>query len=363
MSPQSNFGNSNNATEDESIGSSDFEDEINLVCCDVLQPFTRLILDELVSTFFYDYICPTRQIPVFEPTREAKSSFQGTREGEDRDITINSDLNQGDYGKRKRQDSEDRNSGDEKDGDEGRAPTKKLIPRPSPNTRPTFWACPFSKWKPLSYRKCCQYILKDVSRVKQHLRRYHERPSYCPICWKTFQDEEMFESHIQNRNCSPQPKRDVDGVTSVQQKKLERRSEKQLSKPEQWYAIYEILFPGQPHPESPYIDSGLSAELLSFEAFMETEGLAIVERKAREYVPSILVPHREEILAFSQVLFQQSIPDILRMYDIARLRNNDPDSGYRTVSEIGTGRNAEDERTGVSTKALLHKWCRISNCQ
>ncbi|KAI1773307.1 hypothetical protein F4818DRAFT_423870 [Hypoxylon cercidicola] len=83
---------------------------------------------------------------------------------------------------------------------------------------------------------------------------------------------------------------------------------------------------------------------------MVTDGLAIVERKAREHIPSDLMPHREEILAFSQVLFQQSIPDVLRTYDIARLRNNCPDSGYGTLSEAGAGGHSDSERMGVSVE-------------
>lgn len=155
--------------------------------------------------------------------------------------------------KRKRVQGEDQNSEDGDRDDEEKRPARRLQPSSSLELRDMFWACPFSKWKPLTYRKCCQYIPKDVSRVKQHLRRYHERPSYCPVCWEVFKEEGEYECHIQRRGCSPQPRKDIERITPAQHKQLERRSEKQLSKSEQWYAIYEILFSGQPRPNSPYI--------------------------------------------------------------------------------------------------------------
>ncbi|KAI8963434.1 hypothetical protein F5Y11DRAFT_145711 [Daldinia sp. FL1419] len=361
----SSLGNSSNVTEYDSTNSSDFEEEINGIDHGVLQPLTSAILDELLY-IFYRPPGSQRNRPNGVTSGNRTSQPQSRTAVQKQSSSTSNDSNTSSRGKRRRKDSDQNQSGDEgEDGDGGKYPHKRLqLERPA-EVQPTFWACPFSKWKPLSYRKCCQYILKDISRVKQHLRRYHERPPYCPVCWEVFKEDDGFESHIQGRNCSPRPKVDLEGVTSIQQKQLERRSDKQLSKPEQWYAIYTILFPDQPHPTSPYVEGDLSSELLSFQKFMATDGLEIVERIAREHIPPDLMPHQDEMLAFSQSLFQQAIPQILQRYDATRpaltngpdipkrsglssIGGNDGDSGYGSLSNISQDRTIQNQQLDMS---------------
>ncbi|KAI1469288.1 uncharacterized protein F4812DRAFT_422621 [Daldinia caldariorum] len=353
----SNLGNSSNVTEYDSMNSSDFEDELNWVDHGVLQPLISPILDELLQKYFKT-LSLSRYPLNTTPSGSTPSRHQNPATTQQHGESASKDAIPLPRGKRGYKDSNQHQSGDEYE-DEDKNPRKRTRYLDPPiEVQPTFWACPFSKWKPLSYRKCCQYILKDISRVKQHLRRYHERPPYCPVCWKVFPEEDGFESHIQSRTCSPRPKADLEGVTSVQQKQLERRSDKQLTKRKQWYAIYDILFPGQPHPDSPYLESDLSSELLSFEKFMATEGLQIVERAAREHIPHDLMPLQDEVLAFSQTLYQQAIPQILRRYDATRpvhnspdilkgsglpsVSGNDCDSGRGTLSHISHDRDSGD---------------------
>ncbi|OTA52269.1 hypothetical protein K449DRAFT_391479 [Hypoxylon sp. EC38] len=320
VSPQSSIINSSPVTEYDSIISSEFEDDASGMEQSPLQPFTSLILDELLRIYFLG------RSPLLGECLKSTQSGESTSQPKDHapGLKQGGDTKRGSYipiyGKRKRRESDNQHSEDE--GDEDKRPSNKPILKASEEAQSVFWACPFSKWKPLTYQKCHRYILKDISRVKQHLRRYHERPRYCPVCWEVFREEDKFETHIQDRRCSPRPKIDIEGVSSAQQKQLERRSDKQLSKPKQWYAIYETLFPDQPRPDNPYIESDLSAELISFQRFMAIEGLPIVERKARENIPAHLFPHEDELLLFSQVLFQQAVPEILRKYEGTRLKNN-----------------------------------------
>ncbi|KAI0850327.1 hypothetical protein F5Y00DRAFT_268461 [Daldinia vernicosa] len=354
----SSLGNSSNVTEYDSTNSSDFEEDINGMDHAILQPLTSSILEELLSVF-YRQLSLSRNRPNEAASGNTTSRPQSRTATQKQGDSPSKDSITSSRGKRRRKDSDQHQSGDE--GDEDRYPHKKLhLDRPV-EVQPTFWACPFSKWKPLSYCKCRQYILKDISRVKQHLRRYHERPPYCPVCWEVFREEDGFESHIQDRSCSPRPKPDLEGITTTQQKQLERRSDKQLSKPEQWYAIYTILFPGQPHPDSPYLESDLSSELLLLQKFIATDGLEIVERKAREHIPPDLMPLEDEVLAYSQALFQQAIPEILQRYDASRPINHGPatlkrsglsslsgtdcDSGYGTLSQ--EDRSTQNKGLGV----------------
>ncbi|KAK6953102.1 hypothetical protein Daesc_005402 [Daldinia eschscholtzii] len=356
----SSLGNSSNVTEYDSTNSSDFEEDLAEVDHGVLEPLRLPILDGLLEIFFKQFSllrCQRNDPPSenTEPRPQCCPRTQTQSEPTSKDPLPST------LGKRGRKGSNHHHSGGEEDeeDDEDKYPRKRLhLDRPA-EVQPIFWACPFSKWKPLSYRKCCQYILRDISRVKQHLRRYHERPPYCPVCWEVFREEDGFESHMQSRSCSPRPKPDLEGVTAVQQKQLERRSDKQLSKSEQWYAIFTILFPGQPHPDSPYLESDLSSELLSLQTFMATDGLPFVERMARERISPDLMPHHDEVVAFTQTLFQQAIPEILRMYDTTRpiynvpeiprrpvlpsVGGNDYDSGYGTLSQTSHDRNSGNQ--------------------
>ncbi|KAI1474293.1 hypothetical protein F4774DRAFT_415002 [Daldinia eschscholtzii] len=361
----SSLGNSSNVTEYDSTNSSDFEEDSAEVDHGVLEPLRLPILDGLLEIFFKQFSllrCQQNE----PPSGGTESRPQCCPRTQTQSEPTSKDPLSSTLGKRGRKGSNHHHSrGGEEDeeDDEDKYPRKRPhLDRPA-EVQPIFWACPFSKWKPLSYRKCYQYILKDISRVKQHLRRYHERPPYCPVCWEVFREENGYESHMQSRSCSARPKPDLEGVTAVQQKQLERRSNKQLSKSEQWYAIFTILFPGQPHPDSPYLESDLSSELLSLETFMATDGLTFVVRTVRKHIPSSLMPHHDEVVAFTQTFFQQIIPEILRRYDTTRpiynileiprrpvlpsMNGNDYDSGYGTLSQTSRERNSGNQRQDI----------------
>ncbi|KAI1086551.1 hypothetical protein F5B19DRAFT_498246 [Rostrohypoxylon terebratum] len=182
----------------------------------------------------------------------------------------------------------------------------------------SLWACPFAKMDPMSYSSCNRYNLKDITRVKQHLDRVHERPHFCPVCWTKFRLEEEYQYHIRERKCSVRPEVAIEGVTSEQKKLLKCRSDTRLSKREQWYAIYRILFPDKPQPTSPYAGSGLSGELLSVYKFAKTEGHGIMERKALQDLPWTLIPQQNEVFNFVGHLYREVIEEVFQSYNRAR---------------------------------------------
>jgi hypothetical protein len=65
-------------------------------------------------------------------------------------------------------------------------------------------------------------------------------------------------------------------------KALTRRSNPKYPVEKQWYAIWDILFPGAERPASPYIDNVLSEEISSFQEFYQTRGPAILREALRE---------------------------------------------------------------------------------
>lgn len=144
-------------------------------------------------------------------------------------------------------------------------------------------ACPFSKRDPARHRGCYRYELKRIRDVKQHLRRCHPRAVYCPSCGDTFQDENIRDAHVRRRTCPEKPDLNVEGVTEARSRRLGRKSSSKKSQEEQWFDVFEILFPGQPRPKSPYVDRFLSDELQSFREFLAQEGPAILSEKVREH--------------------------------------------------------------------------------
>ncbi|KAK7745750.1 hypothetical protein SLS62_009631 [Diatrype stigma] len=351
---------STHVTEYDSATASEYEDDL-LEEPHVLAPLTGLLLEKLLGVFYNDDISRSSASYTSHGTPESPStqSSQGRQSGE----TSSSHDDHHHHRVRHRGGAMGRHNHDEANDSEGEEeggedrPPKRIRKMPSDMTNQQLLACPFCKWKPLTYQRCYKYVLKDISRVKQHLRRSHRRPPYCPKCWQVFGDENGRDVHIRAESClaldaagTPASASALEGITSAQQEQLERRVDKKLSRADQWYSMYAVLFPDCPRPESPYVESDLSAELLSFQQFMGTVGLGIVEQTARDHVTPALRPQQDQLVEFSQILFQHAIPRILQHYEATRPNaaatttiattadSSSADSGYGSMrSGIGGG--------------------------
>lgn len=138
------------------------------------------------------------------------------------------------------------------------------------------FACPFSKRHPVSHKRCYRFHLKRIRDVKQHLRRRHHNPIYCPVCRRVFDDEDARDRHVIARTCSPNFMPVVHGITEAQKKKLGERCTTGVSEENQWFMVFDIVFPGCARPKSPYVDPLLTEELRSFQDFQASEGPQIV---------------------------------------------------------------------------------------
>ncbi|KAI8623982.1 hypothetical protein F5Y19DRAFT_456411 [Xylariaceae sp. FL1651] len=335
--------NSTPESADESTTSSDYDDDD--IASDISDDILRQLKEPLLQKLLYAY--STHALSKNGGEREAKGSKNSgvsdsaicVATGKQTVVSYQYPSNSN-PSKRKRQGPSQNNGNDEDEEEEEELPPRK---RAQPLKEGSLLACPFAKWKPLSYQSCYKYRLKEINRVKQHLHRYHRMPLYCPTCWEIFKDEKTFYPHIQSRSCFQQPRREIEGMTSTQQQHLERKADRKLSQSGKWYSIFSILFPGSPLPKSAYLESDLSAELLDFQKFMATDGLAIVEQTVHEQIPANLMPQTEEIVTFSHVLFQQAIPEILKKYEATRPHNSSPDSGYESLCLPGNSNSMPDE--------------------
>lgn len=134
------------------------------------------------------------------------------------------------------------------------------------------FACPFAKKDTTGHRTCYRYCLTRIRDVKQHLKRCHRMPEYCPRCSELFDDEERRNEHLRGASCEVGPPPQIEGISKAQQSQLGRRVASQMSEEDQWFTVFDILFPGHPRPRSPYMDWELSEQMQIFSDFLVLQG-------------------------------------------------------------------------------------------
>ncbi|KAF7551905.1 hypothetical protein G7Z17_g4683 [Cylindrodendrum hubeiense] len=143
-------------------------------------------------------------------------------------------------------------------------------------------ACPFYKHDRKAHPKCRNAELRTVADVRRHIMRApaHRQPTHCPICKCIFEGRDDAElrhrlhEHIrQQENPCVERHVIVPGVTEDQKKKLEDSRNRAGSLTENWYEVWEILFPTVPRPNSPYHTGTEVQEMFDelMEKFRESE--------------------------------------------------------------------------------------------
>ena len=139
-------------------------------------------------------------------------------------------------------------------------------------------ACPFWKAYPHRHRCCFTKILSRIRDVKQHLRRYHYSPFSCNRCSAGFPDEQTLRNHDSDPNglfCTPSPQ--LDRISSHQHVQMACKSDPKPSEARQWFALWDIVFPGRRRPPSAYRDADITEELCSFREYCATYGQDILD--------------------------------------------------------------------------------------
>ncbi|KXJ88486.1 hypothetical protein Micbo1qcDRAFT_166522 [Microdochium bolleyi] len=173
----------------------------------------------------------------------------------------------------------DRQDDDEDNDDEGDDgppdPGSSSKRRPEKEDIVTF-SCPFLKKDSTKWGDCSKYRLRRIRDVKQHLARKHQMPMYCPLCMVTFPDEDHRDAHIISASCAPSQKSKPEGITEGQKRALSRKAPATQSPEDQWFGMWDILFPGHPRPASAYIDSALLRNAFVYQAFLANNGPSIL---------------------------------------------------------------------------------------
>ncbi|KAK1633504.1 hypothetical protein BDP81DRAFT_433890 [Colletotrichum phormii] len=120
------------------------------------------------------------------------------------------------------------------------------------------FACHFYAHNPLAHVNCQHYQFEYVKDVKRHLtepgRGDHRQPIHCVICYTTFETHQDHVAHTRAQTCSPghcgfdEYRLDQDKISAITLLRKSRNEEES----EFWFNIWDVVFPDEPRPVSPY---------------------------------------------------------------------------------------------------------------
>ncbi|KAI4603214.1 hypothetical protein KJ359_006007 [Pestalotiopsis sp. 9143b] len=200
-----------------------------------------------------------------------------------------SDTSRTSLGKRKLADS------DSPLGPGDRSSLKVAKQTPNDDIRPKVLACPYWKHDREKYRLCCKLSHKRIRDVKQHLHRRHTPDIYCDRCLEVFDNAERYETHVHSRvACFRTAGSQLEGIDKVQSRALSKKSKRNLGEEDQWFAMWDILFPGVARPASAYADSELTEEMNSFQEYWTNRGRDILMDELNSSDIWVLSPDQRE---------------------------------------------------------------------
>ncbi|KAK4176860.1 hypothetical protein QBC36DRAFT_290127 [Triangularia setosa] len=206
---------------------------------------------------------------------------------------------------------------DEDDDDgEGQRPGSSLSKRSSLSTKK--FACPFRKHDPQKYsvqehEVCAVRSWGTISRLKEHLYRRHYK-IHCQRCKHTFGDfRELAEHEMSPQGCEVVHAPPPCDISTIQEKQLKSRKHNARRKTdeEKWVEIYQLLFPNEEIPSSPYPEvaedmgpiSSEAQSSMQFQHFLLRTLPALFTQTAEEQIGGSIAPH--------QGLRMDSIPKII----------------------------------------------------
>ncbi|KAK4211297.1 hypothetical protein QBC37DRAFT_14602 [Rhypophila decipiens] len=173
---------------------------------------------------------------------------------------------------KRQRDGDDDHERDQPGGKRLKAQQPKEVP-----SRRRFLACPFWKLDPSKHWECFFRRTTTVSYVKQHLARRHTPTFYCHRCFAIFETEPVYDHHVIAASCTREAK--LEGISQTQSKQLLKKSKGTLEN--QWFAMWDILFPTEPRPLSIYIDSDQSKDFCLMREFSQRQGVSILQDEIR----------------------------------------------------------------------------------
>ncbi|KAH6975069.1 hypothetical protein BKA56DRAFT_82828 [Ilyonectria sp. MPI-CAGE-AT-0026] len=286
-------------------------------------PALNRVLQTLLSGFRES--CQVRK----RPGQSETSSGTGSETFRPLRAAISTNLSSHPCRKRQRQQSEYEGS-----GNEDMPPPDKRAALPQGKRRRQQLACPFWKRNPGQHRACFSKTLRRIRDVKQHLTRKHTPEFYCECCCATFDNEDSHRrhvTHVSGEVCVHDPTVVLDGISHQQHRRLSKKSDFKLTDQEQWFSVWDILFPGSQRPDSAYLDFGLSEETSSFREYCFQYGPATLDQALADEIPE--VERRQHLIRICQTGYNQLFE---AWYSSRDSRETSSRNGSSTTSQSGT---------------------------
>ncbi len=140
------------------------------------------------------------------------------------------------------------------------------------------YACPFFKMDSHKHRECARYEFRRVKDVKQHLNRKHQKTDlYCPRCFAIFPFVDERDEHIRHVSCPPRDDRpQFDGISEEQRKQLNHSSKRGVSATDQWFEMWDVVFPNTLRPRSCYMGNYAEEFVPVLLRFWDDKGATII---------------------------------------------------------------------------------------
>lgn len=213
-------------------------------------------------------------------------------------------------------------------------------------------ACHFQKRDPERNMACGiqKAGFTTIAQIKQHFSRVHMRnPNYCIRCKLTFTTETERDAHIMNMATNPCLESHAalpQGLSLDNMAELTKRADTGHTIGEQWFSMWDTIFPGVQRPASCTFDlSGEThVQLLGFAAYLEREGPGILQDTLREHNFTVLpglehfeAPGAEDWDVFERRVFSLALRQAYDRYQAQR-----PQPNASAVS-AQTGRNPRSQ--------------------
>ena len=98
-------------------------------------------------------------------------------------------------------------------------------------------------------------------------------------CLRVFADAAAHAVHVAGATpCTPPPaaQAQLGGLSHAQARALKRKVYSGAGDAENWFAVWDIVFPGTARPESVYVDGEVSADLCEFREYCSRHGAAVL---------------------------------------------------------------------------------------
>lgn len=144
-------------------------------------------------------------------------------------------------------------------------------------------ACPFQKQDPHKHHECLKYVLHRIKDVKQHVYRRHKQPDYyCARCGDIFKTADERDGHSRRENCETLAVPEFEGISEKQKNRLNKSSSRGVDPQEQWFEMWDIIFPNKLRPSSAWVGSYMEEMVPLLRGLWNHKSSTILARAQKE---------------------------------------------------------------------------------